>query len=61
MNEYETIRKNSAPGASILNLIRRYGTEADKAQLRGSGMATNKDLSKTYYRRVEKAKHENNH
>lgn len=38
-----------------LALIRKYGTEKDKDQLRGSGMSGNRPLSKTFYVRLKKA------
>ena len=38
-----------------LNLIRKYGTDKDKDCLRGSGMAGNRPLSKTFYTRLKKA------
>lgn len=37
-----------------LNLIRQYGTDKDKNCLRGSGMAGNRPLSKTFYNRLKK-------
>lgn len=38
-----------------LDLIRKYGTDKDKDCLRGSGMAGNRPLSKTFYDRLKKA------
>ena len=53
MSEYS---KGQAEGLQRnLDLIRKYGTDKDKDCLRGSGMAGNKPLSKTFYRRLYKA------
>ena len=53
MSEYS---KEEAKGLSRnLNLIRKYGTDKDRDCLRGSGMAGNRPLSKTFYRRLKKA------
>ncbi len=38
-----------------LSLIRKYGIDKDKDQLYGSGMAGNRPLSKTFYKRLKKA------
>jgi len=38
-----------------LDLIRKYGTDRDKDCLRGSGMAGNRPLSKTFYGNLKKA------
>jgi len=37
-----------------LDLIRKYGTDKDKDCLRGSGMAGNRPLSKTFYENLKK-------
>lgn len=53
MSEYS---KNEAEGlARNLDLIRKYGTKKDKGRLRGSGMAGDRPLSKTFYDRLKKA------
>ena len=38
-----------------LNLVRKYGTKKDKECLKGSGMAGNKPMSKTFHKRLKKS------
>lgn len=49
-------RKKYEGENSNLYLIRKYGTEEDKKQLRGSGYIGDKPLSKEFYQRLKKNK-----